>query len=574
MKSVLHSFAVLLALSASALAAPVVTRWMDPAGRPRPTHKPAPGTGPLRLVRPAAERLLAGTGGASGRVCLVVQSNVYAQIGAGLAQYQEDLAVQGFTVLVYRFDSGTAEALRAYLAGLYAEPASLEGAVLIGEIPYVVFEMTENWGSGDEYTDFPCDLFFMDLNGTWQDLTNALPFAAGKYDSRSGDLALEIWASRLKTANLPSLGNQTNLLNQYFDKNHRFRAGRLVPHRRALVFDDDDWATMASEDSEILAWTYGDLHTAAALDANMTAAPEYKANRMTANFELIFVRSHGYSGGHGFYTNSKAQFEYVYCDDYRGLTPRALFYSFYVCSGSDYTSADHLGGTAAFNTNDSGLVSWGSTKTGGMWSDDFFYRPLADGATIGAAFREWFNATQLSYPASAPSWWYGMVIAGDAALTLSGAEPTMTRCGADGTALSTCWAAQKGGRYCLQRSPTLVNPAWSNACGVTTAADYSISFTETNTAAVIAWYRLVGVPTGPTNLLRNASFEMPGYSETAARYWEWYNPDPHGSTWDNVARERWRSKSGEWEGTVHGTWSGAASGGWWQEAAGQPGTTY
>ncbi len=67
-----------------------------------------------------------------------------------------------------------------------------------------------------------------------------------------------------------------------------------------------------------------------------------------------------------------------------------------------------------FSTHRSGLLAWGSTKTGGMWNDDSFYAALTNRHCFGDAFRIWFNANQGA--SWAPQWWYGMVLIGDATL--------------------------------------------------------------------------------------------------------------------------------------------------------------
>lgn len=90
----------------------------------------------------------------------------------------------------------------------------------------------------------------MDLNGTWSDSLESGQIHAnnGKYDTRSGDLNLEIWVSRLKADNLPNLGSEANLLRTYLAKDHRYRCGGLRRNPTALVYNDDDWDYMGSDD--------------------------------------------------------------------------------------------------------------------------------------------------------------------------------------------------------------------------------------------------------------------------------------------------------------------------------------
>ncbi len=226
----------------------------------------------------------------------------------------------------------------------------------------------------------------------------------------------QIWACRMKTSNLSALGSESEILNYYFDKNHRYRIGTLTPAQQALVYDDEQWKNLAVDDSTFVGWVYGGPHVTAVSDPEATAASDYKDNHLTASYELMFVRSHGSPGGHGFYRDEGAVFEWVYCSDYLNYDPEAVFYSFYVCCGSDYTADNYLAGTAAFNPDESGLLSWGSTKTGGMWRDDYYYSHVSSGEVFGEAFKQWFNSVQSTHPSYAPRYWYGMVLIGDAAL--------------------------------------------------------------------------------------------------------------------------------------------------------------
>ena len=403
---------------------PLPTRWMSADGSPKPLHAVPSYAGPLRMtgvrLQPAAA--WPETAGpdreAGGRLAVVVEDGLYPSIEPKLLRWVGGLQAEGWTVLLTRFGAGTPHQLRSYLRARFRERAlgGLAGALFVGDLPYVLYELNQSWdGKTSEYEDFPCDLFFMDLDGTWSDVKNdgAVQPGNGKYDTRAGDQGLEIWVGRLQTGNLPCLGAEAGIFNNYFEKNRAFRAGKLVTAPAALVYDDDDWATMAADDKanlkKILAGT------AAISGPEATTAADYMTRRMPANLEFMFTRSHGWPGGHGYYRAGKTAFERVVCGDYLTIDPKALFYSFFVCSGCDFTAPDNLGGVAAFNAQ-SGLLSYGSTKTGGIWLDGTLFDALAAGGTFGSSFLEWFNAVQAGYPSFAPRWWYGMVLLGDATL--------------------------------------------------------------------------------------------------------------------------------------------------------------
>lgn len=402
---------------------PLPTRWMAGDGSAKPVHAVPVYVDPLRMIPvefPTARALSSDrptAAAASTRILLVVEDSLYASIKTKLQRFVQDLQKEGWGVLVYRFGSGTAQSLRAYLRSRHKEKGGLAGALFIGDIPYIVYEMMQSWDNNTswEYEDFPCDIYYMDVDGAWSDSKTDQDVRPGngKYDTRSGNLGLEIWVGRLQTSNLTCLGTEAGVLNNYFEKNHLFRTGGLGTAPSALVYDDDDWSGMGTDDKSNLKKIFSGVTEIS--DKEKTTAADYKTNRLPAPLEFIYTRSHGWPGGHGYYRNSKANFDYVLCAEYVKIVPKALFYSFFVCSGCDFTAADNLGGVAAFNLQ-SGLLAYGSAKTGGIWVDDWFFETLAQGGTFGAAFVRWFNHAQTTYPDYAPRWWYGMVLVGDAAL--------------------------------------------------------------------------------------------------------------------------------------------------------------
>ncbi len=208
---------------------PVVSRWMDSTDNQKPQHSLPKFSGSMTFESEIKTHNLSGLGAQGERVCIVVHSNLCSEIGAGLTRYELDLQSMGFSTLRLVYSEGSAEDLRNYLAGLYSEPESLAGTVFVGNIPYLIFEIMQDWdGDGPfipQYDDFPSDIFFMDLDGVWEDSRDdgMVQSDNGKYDTRSGDLNLEIWVGRLKADNFPELGSETDIIRSYFDKNNRFR---------------------------------------------------------------------------------------------------------------------------------------------------------------------------------------------------------------------------------------------------------------------------------------------------------------------------------------------------------------
>ncbi len=401
------------------VSAPIPTLWMDPVSAHRP--RTIPFLEPLinrtevkwETTEKVERSLLAQQ---EGRIAVIVESSIYNAISASLSTYIDDLAEMGFSNTVITF-SGNAEDLRNTLVTLYNEPESLIGAVLIGDLPYVIYEMNQDWGYGSEYEDFACDLYFMDMDGEWLDELNdgAVQPDNGKLDIWLDDNGLEIWVSRMRTDNLSSLGSETDLLNNYFARNHALRINLLNNSLTGLVYNDDDWDYMAVDDRDNLELVFGSGNVVTVSDPEATTADDYINQRLTANYHLDLIRSHGSPSGHGFYRNSHADFDWVLTSNYISSDPAAVFFSLYVCSGCDYATPNYLGGITVFNPEANGLLAWGSTKTGGMWLDWHLYGQISAGRPVGEAFKYWFN--QVRNYSYAPKWWYGMVLIGDASLT-------------------------------------------------------------------------------------------------------------------------------------------------------------
>lgn len=386
-----------------------LTRWVDIDGlKEVQAEAPEPG-GPF--VAQMAVPLESGAKAGMPRVLIVVEHNLYAQIGSAVSSLATALGMDGYVTGVFDFAGGTAEDLRATLISLYNEPDSLDGAIFIGDLPHVVFEMICWKGSDDEgYASFPCDLFFMDMNGTWSDtLTEGLVQPGnGKYDTWSGNQSIEIWMGRIPTHKFASLGTEAELATSYIKRNREHRtASATYPY--GLSFADDDWAHAGPPDQGSLNAIYGASYTTGYSEKLATSRDNYMLELPRAH-QIIYLRCHGSPSGHSFTPGGSVSS----ATDYRNAAPPARFYHLFVCSGNNYLHNDYLGGMCILNPAGGGVLSWGSSKTGGMLSEGSFYEQLAAGACFGDAFRYWFN--RFSHDNAFASWEYGMTMAGDPSL--------------------------------------------------------------------------------------------------------------------------------------------------------------
>ena len=170
--------------------------------------------------------------GGEPHVALIVEARLADPLGDAVAQLGVDLAREGVTLAVV--DTLTASTPPAALRELLRSTASrvaLEGAILVGEFGAILFNQPQ-WESDPYWHDHLSDLYYMDLDGYWADAD-----ADGVFDTHldgsptlfgwpwfgAGDQEPELWVSRLRAGTLPGVGEEIDLLREYFARNHLYR---------------------------------------------------------------------------------------------------------------------------------------------------------------------------------------------------------------------------------------------------------------------------------------------------------------------------------------------------------------
>lgn len=324
-----------------------------------------------------------------GVVAVLVDSRIYSELVTEIDTFADDLVNEGYNVQLDTVSGMDSDSLRNYLSGI----TDIEGAIFIGELPVAWYEM-HDWGA----EEFPIELFFMDLDGTWTDSDND-----GLYDGHTGDVEPEIWVGRLYARRL-LWDDEITLMKNYFDKNHQYRTTGLGVPQRGLSFVDDDWYYYGSC---YLDMVYSDLTVIT--DYDSTVADEYRS-QMQKGYEWIHICAHSSPWGHTF-KSSSGYSGTVFNYELFVLNPQAVFYNLFACSGTRFVEENYSAGWYLFGDND-GLALVGASKTGSMLYFDDFYTHLGSGDNIGDAFKKWFIANgELSRP-----WFYGNNILGDPTL--------------------------------------------------------------------------------------------------------------------------------------------------------------
>ena len=312
---------------------------------------------------------------------------------------------------------GTPVELRNFIKG----KLPIGGVVMVGSMPVAWFEMDDDFEDANgnpTHSEFPCDLYFMDLNGTWNDPDND-----GKFSQHPSGVQPEIWVGRLWTP--AGNGNDAALLNDYFGRNHRFRKGLFSYSNRALAYVDDDWAGFGDC---ALDWMFPPANIETITNPATTDGDRYKAE-INQHRAWVQVCAHSSPGGHSFKIPGGA--EWVPATYLRDVNPpNAYFYNLFACSNALFTQADYMAGWYLFDKSGgsvcNGLAAVGSTKTGSMLAFENFYGPMGSGKVIGNAYVDWWKALGATHDLSDRRWHYGMVLLGDPTLNWwSGVVPTL-----------------------------------------------------------------------------------------------------------------------------------------------------
>ena len=121
-------------------------------------------------------------------VIVFVEDDLVSDLTDELTLYTETLGTAGYQSVIYQVSGVTPEDLKDIIINYWQSEYNVTGTVLIGDLPTEWFHHENDFYGPSE---FPCDLFLMDLDGTWTDTDSD-----GMYDSHtdgSGDTAPEIY---------------------------------------------------------------------------------------------------------------------------------------------------------------------------------------------------------------------------------------------------------------------------------------------------------------------------------------------------------------------------------------------
>jgi hypothetical protein len=345
-----------------------------------------------------------------------VQPELYNAIETRLMQMVQDWQDEDAEVIVYAMQFSSVQAFRDTLRSI----PGLTGALLIGDFPVPWFQFCDD--NGENYQEYPADLYYMDLDGVWEDNFQhpvagpLIPGSDGIFDTHYADYPRtsekpDIVIGRITPT--PSMGDPAEVVNNYLNKCYRYRhdIGDIRQNFRALAYPDDDWNTWGHDIArDYLSLVYPEYDCI--FEINATTGTGYR-ERLDEHYSLIHVWVHSWTQGHAFSVNNGTQTEYFYNSQILPSNTNANFFHLFACGNCRYVEDLNCGAVYALQTT-AGINTIGSTHSGGMLDFNYFYQRLAEGISFGEAYFKTFeHVGQFGFSSGTRSWYYGLTFNGD-----------------------------------------------------------------------------------------------------------------------------------------------------------------
>ncbi len=356
------------------------------------------------------------------RIALIVENRLVSSLDSYLTQYKTDLQSEGYEVTVINNVSSSTPPIeiRKLLQNEYKKNQNLTGAVLIGNISALLFNTLED--QGDPYWhDYLADFYYMDLDGIWEDVDNNGVFdnhrnsgnifwrKLNKFMNFNDEKLPEIWVSRIRADKLTSLGDEISLLKNYFDKNHKYRTGKLtLPEKRAFVISSgvnvlkSDWGAYPDKIYSKIDCVYFQPFMADTLKKYLKSPDGYELGIINAFSAPAVHHFNAFNEGIDKswwqtkegrqkivdYLNNNIIDENDFgLNDIKTIQPKVLFYHLLTSETGRHEIDDYLAGAYVFSGM--GLAAIAGTQHSGSVGNHILYNELAARKTIGEA---WKNA--------------------------------------------------------------------------------------------------------------------------------------------------------------------------------------
>ncbi len=189
-----------------------------------------------------------------GRILVLVDYTVREQIPDAINRYQRGLTADGWQAKVVsvprseQFNPRAVINIRQIIRAEH-ERDSLRAVVLLGRVPVAYSGDYAIDGHSEHIGAWPADPFYAELDGIWTDSSaevlatsryqNINSIGDGKYDQIFIPTKLELEIGRIDFFDLPDYPqSEIKLIENYLDKNQKFRYGEIRPRRMGIITDN------------------------------------------------------------------------------------------------------------------------------------------------------------------------------------------------------------------------------------------------------------------------------------------------------------------------------------------------
>lgn len=348
------------------------------------------------------------------KILIIIDSTLYSELTFEINRYAYDIHyVYGCNVIMERVNFETCQDIKNLIIN---NQANLDGCVFIGDIAPAFYEADKDYAipGNSSYVVWPCDMYYMDLTGTWTDSDNNNIF-----DLYSGDKRPEIFVGRISTSNMGNLIDEIEGMRLYLNKNHKYWIGhRKVNKRYGLTYTNTDWQF---EDGfvDAISDLYGDNYYDSCRPKYYLqfGDKDYLRKLNNNRYEFVQLAAHSNFYYHCPFNSTSSN---IYGDTIYNNTIKALGINLFCCSACCWTEDSQpnyafLGGDYVYSPNSEILCAVGCTKAGGMYQFQYFYPQLGNAKTMGQALVYWWRHKDLilnNIPKEI-SWNFGLTIIGD-----------------------------------------------------------------------------------------------------------------------------------------------------------------
>ena len=315
-----------------------------------------------------------------GKMILIIDDYFLPDLQNEISELILDIEADGWFVqqqLVNRND-GVSQ-VKSLIQGIYnSDPVATNGLFLLGRVPVPYSGDINPDGHPDHLGAWPADVYYADMNGTWNDVSVNDASASdprhhnvpgdGKFDESVLPSNVELEVSRVDFYNLPTFSNtETMLMQNYLGKLHAFKTRQYIPRDIALV--EDNFLGMAEG---FAGSAYASFSPNVGIDSIING--DYTSELLNNNYLWAYGTGGGwYSGASGIVNTSEFA-----ANNYKS-TFSMLFGSYF----GDWDSADNL-----MRAN---LASGKTLSCSWSGRPYIYYHPLAMGGNLGYCIQKTQN---------------------------------------------------------------------------------------------------------------------------------------------------------------------------------------